>query len=153
MNTQRQSFPLLAKALGYGGLIPFVVLSACEATGINLATLGIADAAGALLVYAAVIISFIGAVHWGVALQITSSKRNLLFVYSVIPVLVAWLLMFFSLKVSLLGLGLTIVAMLFVDRWLLSDFVSPDYLKMRVHLSFVVAVCLFLAAFRVDVAG
>lgn len=148
MDTREQSFPVLAKALGYGGVIPFVVLSVCIAAGVDLERLGIADASAKLLGYAAVIISFIGAVHWGIAMQRTDDKQSVLFIYSVVPALVAWVWLFFDVKAALFGMGLTIVAMLFVDRSLLTGLVPQAYLRMRLHLTVIVATCLFLAAIR-----
>jgi len=96
-----------------------------------------------LLGYGAVIISFIGAVHWGIAMQSPGSRQNALFVYSVMPALFAWVWLFFDVKAALFGMGLTIVAMFFIDRWLLSALVSRGYLKMRLRLTFIVAACLF----------
>ncbi len=151
MNTQSQSFPAIALALGYSGVIPFVVLAVCIALGFDLNALGITDANGKLISYGAVIISFIGAVHWGVAMHTSGSKQNLLFIYSVIPALVAWVWMFFNDRAALFGMGLTVAAMLFVDRQLLSDSVPRGYLKMRLHLTVVVAGCLLLAALRVTI--
>lgn len=146
MDTNLNSFPLVAKVLGYGGAIPFVVLAVCSAAGVELNVVGIHDVKGKLAGYGAVIISFIGAVHWGIAVQATTSRQNTFFVYSVMPALVAWVWLFFSVQVSLFGMALTILAMLVIDRFLLSDIVPQGYLKMRIHLSIIVAVCLFLAA-------
>ncbi len=149
MQSEIPNFPLVAKALGYGGVIPFVALSFCIIAGVDLGSLGVTDAADKLLGYGAVIVSFIGAVHWGIALQSLHSKsQNRLFLYSVVPALLAWVWLFFSVKAALAGMGLTVLLMFFIDRWSLAGLVSPAYLKMRLHLSVVVASCLLLAALR-----
>ena len=79
MNSQpgSQAFPSVAKYLGYGGVIPFVVLAFSLVAGVDLSAYGLADATAKLLAYAAVIVSFIGAVHWGVALGISSEHQSL----------------------------------------------------------------------------
>ena len=62
MNSQSgsQAFPSVAKYLGYGGVIPFVVLAVSLVAGVDLSDYGLADATAKLLAYAAVIVSFIG---------------------------------------------------------------------------------------------
>lgn len=78
-----------ARYLGIGGLLPFLALAFAAIANVDLP--GIA-AIPALLAYAATILSFIGAVHWGIALQETDhATRNKLFVASVVPALAAWL--------------------------------------------------------------
>ncbi len=75
--------------LGYGGLAPFLALAAgAVAAGMH------ADfCRAALFSYAAVILSFVGALHWGIALaapQMEARQRAGLFGWSVVPALVAW---------------------------------------------------------------
>jgi len=145
------SFPVIAKWLGYGGVIPFVALALSLAAGLDLPGLGLTDvgATGKLLGYGAVIISFIGAVHWGLALHAERSRQTLLYVYSVVPALVAWGWFFVAARSALFGMALTIVVMYFADRFLLADLVPAEYLKMRLHLTVIVALCLLLGAIGV----
>lgn len=142
------SFPAVAKWLGYSGVIPFVVLALGIVSGINFDAYGISNATGKLLIYAAVIVSFIGAVHWGVALGVAREHQNALFLYSVLPALFAWLWTFLAVKLALLGMALTIAAMYFIDRQLLTRHVPPAYLTMRLHLTLVVGISLLLASMR-----
>jgi hypothetical protein len=77
--------PPTAAALAYGGVIPFFAGAAASA-----ATVG-ADQALALQatqLYSASILSFVGAVHWGVALSDRGRSGD--FVYSVLPSLFGW---------------------------------------------------------------
>ena len=145
-NGNSSSFPVVARWLGYGGVIPFVALALSLTVGLDLTGLGLSDATGKLVAYGAVIISFIGAVHWGLALHAERSKQTLLYVYSVVPALAAWGWYFVAARSALFGMALTIVVMYFVDRFLLADVVPAEYLKMRLHLTIVVALCLLLAA-------
>jgi hypothetical protein len=75
--------------LGFGGLIPFVVLAAMyPVTGGEVQ----GEIGRALVAYGAVIISFLGAVHWGLAISDEDSgnpSRRMLF--SVLPALLGWL--------------------------------------------------------------
>ena len=140
------SFPSVAKWLGYGGVLPFVALALSIALGFDLSVLGVADATGKLLGYGAVIISFIGAVHWGLALHAERNRQTLLYVYSVVPALVAWGWLFVAAGSAMFGMALTLVVMFFADRFLLADLVPAGYLKMRMHLTIAVALCLLLAS-------
>ena len=146
-NNGSPSFPLVGKWLGYGGVIPFVALALNNALGLDV--LNIADPTVKLLGYGAVIISFIGAVHWGVALQADRSRQTRLFIYSVLPALAAWGWFFAAAKTALIGMALTIVVLFFVDRFLFPDLLPSGYLKMRLHLTIIVATCLLLASIGV----
>jgi len=81
--------PQLALLLGYAGLVPFV----SGALGIWGIPIGwrplVLDA---LLDYAAVILAFMGAIHWGLAMRGEASdiKARLQLGLSVIPPLLGW---------------------------------------------------------------
>lgn len=79
-----------ARMLGYAGLAPFAILS--------LWLLGIAPdhewRAGTILllvVYAAVILSFLGGARWGLALADGVDQSPAVFAASIVPPLVAWI--------------------------------------------------------------
>ena len=84
-HTTNDAAPPLAVLMGFGGLVPFFICA-------GAAHSGVAPWAGLALiingVYGAVILSFIGAVHWGLAIQGDRSQRW--FVWSVVPALYAW---------------------------------------------------------------
>ncbi len=78
-----------AKILGYAGLIPFVGLAILNYLQIypNL------NIAAALLFYGAIILSFIGALHWGFGMSLgalSHNEQNWRLIWSVIPALIAW---------------------------------------------------------------
>ncbi len=90
--------PLLAIVLGIAGLIPFVV---CGLGALSVDPSSAAQMMGALIGYGAVILSFLGGVHWGFALTgdtpepppgrgfITPQRARL--VLGVVPSLIGWL--------------------------------------------------------------
>ena len=80
--------PANAAVLGYAGLLPFIA----GALGtVALDDLDQAEWAGRLLVlYGAVILSFLGGVHWGVALAPNATRQKRLLVMGVVPSLVGW---------------------------------------------------------------
>ena len=90
-----KSLPITATLLGVAGLLPFI------ATG--LAALGPQGdrAMLALVAYGAVILAFLGGVHWGFALEdaaARSERQRLL--WSVVPSLIGWVAMLLAIAVS-----------------------------------------------------
>ena len=141
----------LAKRLGYAGVVPFVGLSlgiiftpGADSTGETLAAQVAAQMA--LLVYAAVILSFLGGIVWGRLLaadagSIAVANRHL--VYSVLPSLVAWFALFFGFERAALILASGFAAALLYDRSLAKAGLLPNWFyDMRIWLTLVVIVCL-----------
>jgi hypothetical protein len=92
--------------LGYGGLVPFVGLAAASVLDENHAVYW----ADGLFAYGAIILSFIGALHWGYALSLGASiseaaraRRNACFAWSVVPSLIAWLALLLPASLSTTG--------------------------------------------------
>jgi hypothetical protein len=83
--------PLVPFLLGLLGLVPFVVCG-LGALGLDPAFAG--RMLSALNFYAALILSFLGAVHWGLALEgiprAAARAHRTRFVLGVVPMLVAW---------------------------------------------------------------
>lgn len=85
-----ESIPSNVAWLGYGGLLPFVGLAAGCFTDTGYSAL----CQVALILYGAVILSFVGALHWAFAMTLpglSAAKRRECFVWSVVPALLAWL--------------------------------------------------------------
>jgi hypothetical protein len=101
--TPRPATPLpdLAWLLGASGLIPFL--------GLGLgAALGWDELLFPLLAYGATILAFLGAVHWGLALQAVPDEKpaeRVRLVLGVVPSLVAWVALLLP-----VGTGLAVVA-------------------------------------------
>ena len=134
---------LLAKILGYAGLIPFLVFSLATWVPVPLAN----NPHFVLSTYAAVILSFMGAIHWGVAMSRDSSIAVSELGFSVLPALLAWL----ALLIPALFAYALLVPCFFVlylgDRYASDKGLLPDwYLPMRFVLTTVVILSLIIAA-------
>ena len=84
-----ESIPNGVVWLGYGGLLPFVGLAVGCFTDAGYGVL----CQVALIHYGAVILSFVGALHWAFAMTLpglSAAKRRECFAWSVTPALLAW---------------------------------------------------------------
>ena len=81
--------PRAALLPGLLGLTPFWALALSTVAGAGIDPL---LAVTALIMYGAIILSFVGALWWGLAIHApANTPRNTLFVWSVIPALIGWL--------------------------------------------------------------
>ncbi len=141
------NIPRAPQLLGAAGLVPFVAL----AIMLWALPVGYADTAVTwLLGYSAIILSFVGALHWGVALvhpEIGHKERGLLMGWSVVPALVAWIALGLPPFAGTLVLLLMFIVQLVADHVLVRHFpITPWFLRLRRRLTAVVVVCLALAA-------
>lgn len=118
----------LAQALGYFGALPFVA-------GTLLATQGVAGAAW-LLTYAASIVSFLGGIHWGLALR-EPRPRALLLAWGVTPSLLAWVALLLPAGPGLLVSAGALVTCYAVDRQLYAREGLSAWLALRLRLTVV----------------
>lgn len=135
-----------AKALGYAGLIPFVVFS----IGCWIPLPYVTNAPYILITYGAVILSFMGAVHWGVAMANKDQQQGKFFITSVLPALIAWpaLLLAQSLALAILLAGF--IGLYTYDRSVEKAQALPGwYIPMRTRLTAVVVLCLASALLSV----
>ena len=138
----------IAKTLGYTGLIPFIVFSA--GTWMTLPLME--NAHTALMTYAAIILSFMGAIHWGLAMSQNSSHANFQLAASVVPALLGWLALLIPMLYGYGLLALSFVVLYFADKLAGDQGLVPSwYLPMRVKLTTVVVLCLVIAALSVYV--
>lgn len=91
--------PRVVALLGYGGLLPFGL----GALGLLLAPSGHALWQTLLLAYAAIILSFVGALHWGFAMGADASDAPGLYSWSVVPALLGWVALLLPGVLPLLG--------------------------------------------------
>jgi hypothetical protein len=134
-----------AYTLGLSGLIPFIGLSALCLAGTG-PVLGISPRA-ALVVYGAVIASFLGGIRWGTALREPGpSWRDL--TLSVVPSLVAWACLALRAPLDLAGLGLLVLVWGLVDQDMPRRGLAPAWFgRLRLLLSGVAGLSLLAAAY------
>ena len=131
--------------LGYGGLIPFVVLALAPLIEARWTVL----AGHALTVYTVAVLSFIGAMAWGVALvcpNLTPAHRRGLLLWGVAPSLLASLAALAPLPDRYLLFVATLWLAWWAERRLFPHQALPvDWPKLRVRLSVGVTMCLLVA--------
>jgi hypothetical protein len=134
-----------AAVLGYGGLIPFVVLALTPLIDARWTML----AGQVLTVYTVAVLSFIGAMAWGVALvcpTLTPAHRRRLLIWGVAPSLLASLAALASSPERYLLFVATLWLAWWAETRLYSTSVlTPRWRKLRLRLSTAVTLCLAIA--------
>ncbi len=138
------AIPTAPLALGLAGLIPFWALAlgllVHGAFGFRVAALDLA-----LATYAAVIVSFLGGMRWGLAVRAGDGGLN--YAISVVPSLVAWALLAAPEPWRLAGLGLTALALGPIDLGLVRSGMAPPWFgRLRLILSTGAGLALLLGA-------
>jgi hypothetical protein len=145
----RDPIPRTAFWLGTSGLLPFIVLTGGLYALPNESAPWLVNW---LSSYAAVILSFVGAVHWGLALvhpRLKDSDRPVFMAWSVVPALAAWLALLMPPRTGMLLMALTFAVQYAADRQFAQRFDLPAwYLRLRTGLTAVVVLCLLLAVAR-----
>ena len=136
--------PQLAKLIGFGGLIPFVGCAALMYAGNTGASI---IALFASAVYGAVILSFVGAVHWGLTMR--GDRSPYWYIWSVMPAILGWLaIVLLDIKISLLALAIAFTLAWSVDRQAsLQGLIPAWYMQMRHILTIGAATSLLATAF------
>lgn len=136
--------PAWATWLGAGGLIPFAVLAlalwwpAFEQQG---------AISHALASYGATIASFLGAIHWGLAMRDHPAAGAGPYLWGVTPSLLAWLALLLPPAGGLLGLSVLLVVCLRVDQRRYPHYQLQAWLPLRRRLTLVAGLaCLAGAA-------
>jgi len=140
--TYHPPLPDAARLLGHLGLVPFVLgmllVWVVNAEAHPYATL-------ALSAYAGVIVSFLGGIHWGLGFRLTAPPA-VLFVWGVVPSLVAWLAVMMPASAALVVHGVMLIVCYAVDRRLYPMQGVAHWLTLRFRLSAVASMCCFLGA-------
>ena len=140
----------IALKLGYGGLLPFVL-------GAALIWIVRADVhayvAEALSAYAAVILSFLGGIHWGLAMLLhtrlqteTKAAPTSMYVWGVLPSLMAWVAVIMPAYAGLVIQGLGLVICYLVDRKVYPRYGVSAWLTLRFRLTVVASLSCFIGA-------
>ncbi|MEP6964528.1 MAG: DUF3429 domain-containing protein [Polaromonas sp.] len=133
----------MARVLGFAGLLPFVAgaaaLSALNWPGLQL------WAGTALVAYGALIASFLGGIHWGLAMQGTAPVTVRLG-WGVFPSLVAWAAVLLPIDAGLSLLAGLLVLCYAIDRRLYASAGLSGWLGLRLQLSSVAVVSCLVGA-------
>jgi hypothetical protein len=131
--------PRWAARLGYAGALPFVALAVAVwwVPGAYRQ-----HAALALLAYGATIASFMGAIHWGLAMRGALTPQPGPFVWGVFPSLVAWVALLLPVAQGMVTLALLLGMCLAVDRRSYPAYGLAAWLPMRLHLTLAAALSL-----------
>jgi uncharacterized membrane protein HdeD (DUF308 family) len=136
--------PALANWLGFCGLIPFAVLALAlwwPAAGHQAAL------SHTLAGYGATIASFLGAIHWGLAMRDRSDPGAGPYLWGVAPSLLAWLALLLPPAGGLLGLAVLLGVCLLVDQRRYPRYQLQAWLPLRRRLTLVASLaCLAGAA-------
>lgn len=148
----RQDTPddVLARRLGHAGLIPFVLLA------LLLWLLGGEEQAFvsiALAAYGALIVSFLGGVHWGLAWALAHATvqpplhlRRQLMLWGITPSLLAWPGLLMPPFAGLAWLGFLLILCYLADRTLYPRAGLQDWLTLRFRLSAIASLSCFIGA-------
>jgi hypothetical protein len=138
---RNKDVPMIAWLLGSAGLLPFIGLVVLPLVGAMQAI----PANYFFQLYAAVILSFMGGVHWGLAMHAPPHQATLQLTISVVPALIAWGALGTSLRTSLTILAAAFVALFVFDQWAMRRGLAPPwYSKLRLPLTAVVVACIGL---------
>ena len=139
--------PAPVLAFGLGGLVPFIGLAAfCTYVPATSKLFWLT----ALAQYGAVILSFVGALQWGYA--VNARERGawawIRYGWSVLPALVGCLSLQFPIWAGLQVQAVTLMLSVAVDRGFAAKFAAPPWLMpVRYLLSAVAASCLLAASY------
>ena len=129
-------------------MIPFVIFSIGSWVPLPV----VHDAVTILIAYAAVILSFIGAVHWGIVMSNNEDRHSMQLLASVVPSLVGWIALLIPVTPALIILLLGFIIHILYDWSMHKKLVFPEwYLPMRVRLTSFVSICLVASIITVGV--
>ncbi len=152
------TIPKMPLLLGLGGLLPFwglaLLLYLPHQYLSHQVPWGRTASDLALATYAAIIVSFLGGIRWGVAVAAAARSDAIgQYAIAVVPSLVAWALLVAPEPWRLVGLGILALALGGFDQNLVSSaFAPPWFGRLRLILSGGAGVALLLGAFAVRIA-
>ena len=132
--------PRPALILGFAGLLPFV---ACAAGAWAVGGPGYLILITLQIEYGAIVLGFLGAVHWGLAMAEAAADNWRRLAPAVLPALVGWTALMIPAPVGLLLLALGFAGMYFADRAAATANRAPEwYAALRKSLTLLVLLSL-----------
>ncbi|MFM9989829.1 MAG: DUF3429 domain-containing protein [Burkholderiaceae bacterium] len=132
----------VGRLLGYGGLVPFISLAAFS---FFVSPAHRPAVIFSLLAYAVTIVSFLGAIHWGLTMiENNPSKQQL--VWGVAPSLMGWISLMVQVELGLLLVAAVLFLCLIIDWKIYPNFELDHWLRMRLILSIVAIISTVLPA-------
>ena len=138
-------FTSIPYLLGLLGLVPFIYFSFIDS---YFAIFNIEDRLTFIITYAAIILSFLGGIHWGIGMLKRSHadpsvESKLRFFISVIPSILGWVSIFLYEYHAIMLLTLSFLLILLYDfiSFRLNNFFQW-YLFLRIILTFIVIISL-----------
>lgn len=130
----------IPNAIGYLGLIPFVISSLAIWVSAYREL-----AYESLAIYASIILTFIGAVHWGFSSSTSQeNKSNARLIFSITPALVSWLALLTVYEYVLPIFAICFALFWLIERYNFAEILPLWYIKLRSRLSFIVVGFLLL---------
>lgn len=137
------AIPRWARRFGYAGLVPFLGLAAaCWMVPATLRAVVLQSLVG----YGATIASFLGAIHWGLAMRDPLTPQPGPFVWGIFPSLIAWLALMLPPAQGLIALTLLLGLCLAIDLRSYPAYGLRMWIPMRMQLTAIASVSLLVSA-------
>ena len=132
----------MGRLLAYAGLIPFIALAAL---GFLVSFDHRPAVFFSLLAYGVTVVSFLGAIHWGLTMVENMPNAQQL-LWGVVPSLIAWISLLVQVEWGLLLVAAVLLFCLVVDYKIYPHFGLNHWLPMRLILTIVASVSSVLPA-------
>jgi len=142
MRFSNNKISLTGRLLGYAGLIPFVTLAALS---FMVSSAHRPAAIFSLLAYGVTIVSFLGAIHWGLTM-VENIPGTQQLIWGVVPSLLGWVSLMLPVELGLLSVAAVLLLCLVVDYKIYPHFGLHHWLAMRLVLTIVASVSSVLPA-------
>lgn len=142
MQFSSNNLSFVARLLGFAGLIPFVALAALS---FAVSSEQRALLVSSLLAYAVTIVSFLGAIHWGLTM-VERPPRMQRLAWGVVPSLLGWVSLMVPVEIGLCIVAAVLLSCLVMDYKIYPQYGLDHWLGMRLVLSLVAMVCTVLPA-------
>lgn len=121
----------VGRLLGYFGLVPFVTLAALS---FFVSSDHRSTVIFSLLAYGVTVVSFLGAIHWGLTM-VEAFPRKQQLVWGVVPSLIAWIGLMVQVEFGLILVAAVLLLCLVFDYKIYPNYGLDHWLPMRLILS------------------